>query len=233
MAKNELAAFGGKITQANRQNDAGIGSQNVTADDLSTPRLKLLQLISPEVKKHDAAYVEGAEAGMFLNTATKELSTSLFVMNIFFSKAWNIWDGDDNLVKTFDTEAEAKQYFTDENLDAKHNIVETHCHTLLVLDEKGNAKGAAQMYYSRSKIKVSKAWNTAINEYEKHGKARFAYIWQLVPVLEQNGKKQEYFNVNPTLFKVDGNAIEAPDALYDAARDELKALYGVVTEAAA
>jgi hypothetical protein len=42
-------------------------------DDLAIPFLRVLQKGSPEVNKRDDKYVEGAEAGMFFNTLTKEL----------------------------------------------------------------------------------------------------------------------------------------------------------------
>lgn len=52
--------------------DAGAGtSQN--ADDNIVPFIVLLQDMSPEQKKRDPEYVQGAEPGMFLNKATKKL----------------------------------------------------------------------------------------------------------------------------------------------------------------
>lgn len=42
-------------------------------NDYSTPFLVLLQDMSPEVKKRDSAYVEGAEPGFILNKTTKHL----------------------------------------------------------------------------------------------------------------------------------------------------------------
>src|SRR4051812_45080055 len=42
-------------------------------DDLAIPFLRVLQDLSPQVKKKDEAYVEGAEVGMFYESATKQL----------------------------------------------------------------------------------------------------------------------------------------------------------------
>ena len=53
--------------------DAGSGLENVTADDLTIPRLKILQALSPEVNKRDGKYIEGAEAGDIVNTVTGRL----------------------------------------------------------------------------------------------------------------------------------------------------------------
>lgn len=58
--------------QAMMEEDAGQGfSQDAT--DRIMPFVALLQDMSPEVKKRDPQYVEGAEPGMILNKATKKL----------------------------------------------------------------------------------------------------------------------------------------------------------------
>ena len=37
--------------------DAGSGLENIGAEDVTIPRLKILQAMSPEVNKHDGKYV--------------------------------------------------------------------------------------------------------------------------------------------------------------------------------
>jgi len=53
--------------------DANSGLENITSDDLTIPRLKILQALSPEVNKRDGKYVEGADAGDAINTVTSKL----------------------------------------------------------------------------------------------------------------------------------------------------------------
>ncbi len=55
--------------------DAGAGTSQ-SADDNIIPFIVLLQDMSPEVKKRDPEYVEGAEVGMLLNKATRQLYAS-------------------------------------------------------------------------------------------------------------------------------------------------------------
>ena len=50
--------------------DAGTAGENMTADDMLIPRLKILQAQSPEVNKADAAHVKGAEAGMIYDNVS-------------------------------------------------------------------------------------------------------------------------------------------------------------------
>lgn len=52
--------------------DAGAGISKA-AEDKIVPFVALLQDMSPEVKKRDPNYIEGAEAGMYLNKATQQL----------------------------------------------------------------------------------------------------------------------------------------------------------------
>jgi len=55
---------------------AGMGLQSVDTSELRLPYIKILQDMSDQVKKDKAAYVPGAESGMFFNTSTKELLPS-------------------------------------------------------------------------------------------------------------------------------------------------------------
>jgi len=57
------------------EEDAGSGLENITAEDLTIPRLKILQALSPEVNKRDGKYIEGAASGDITNTVTKDLYT--------------------------------------------------------------------------------------------------------------------------------------------------------------
>ncbi|MCP4229076.1 MAG: hypothetical protein GY771_02875 [bacterium] len=49
------------------------GFEDMNGDTQSVPFLRLLQDLSPAVRKKHADYVEGAEAGMLINTATNKL----------------------------------------------------------------------------------------------------------------------------------------------------------------
>ncbi len=52
------------------------GFEDMNGDTQSVPFLRLLQDLSPAVRKKHADYVEGAEAGMLINTATNKLYPS-------------------------------------------------------------------------------------------------------------------------------------------------------------
>ena len=60
-------------TQADFGGFAGAGFEGTGRDDMAIPFLSILQGLSPEVKRSEGAYIEGAQEGMLLNTVTKEV----------------------------------------------------------------------------------------------------------------------------------------------------------------
>ena len=55
------------------EKDANQGLGNLGMDDLAIPFLRILSDTSPQIKKRDPLYIEGAESGMIYNTLTKEV----------------------------------------------------------------------------------------------------------------------------------------------------------------
>ena len=53
--------------------DAGAGTENIGAEDMKIPFIRVLQPVSPQLKKKDSAYIQGAEAGDVFNTVTGNL----------------------------------------------------------------------------------------------------------------------------------------------------------------
>ena len=56
--------------------DAGSGFENADKDSYAIPFIKLLQSMSPQCKKSNGAYIQGAEEGMLFNTVTEEAHES-------------------------------------------------------------------------------------------------------------------------------------------------------------
>lgn len=53
--------------------DAGLGFEGTTREDYAIPFLVVLQALHPQCEKGNAKHIEGAEAGMILNTVTNDL----------------------------------------------------------------------------------------------------------------------------------------------------------------
>lgn len=65
---------------------AGSGMETVGAQDVSIPRFKLLQDLSPEVNKRKPEYIDGAEPGQIVNTATKEVLSAIDVLPVVYRR---------------------------------------------------------------------------------------------------------------------------------------------------
>ena len=67
------------------------GFEDLNMDVMSLPFISILQDLSPQVKKKSDSYVEGAEPGMFYNTGTKEVFSSLSVTVVKFEHTFLRW----------------------------------------------------------------------------------------------------------------------------------------------
>ena len=53
--------------------DAGSGFEEVTSSDIKIPFIRIIQALSPQIKKTDPSFIEGASQGDIFNTVTKTL----------------------------------------------------------------------------------------------------------------------------------------------------------------
>lgn len=185
-----------------KQGDACRGSENVTAEDLTIPRLEIIQDLSPCRKKQDPAYIEGAEEGMLYNNVTRELYTEgVLVIPVIFKKEFLIWKDRDNgggFCGAFDTQEEANieiQKLVAEGDAGPFEAVDTMQNLCLMLhvDESGKLVKVDEIAISmsRSKAKISRQWNSMIRI---NGGDRFSRVYKLSAVGEKNKKNQDFFN---------------------------------------
>lgn len=74
------------------EDSAGVGFENVTAQDVVIPRITILQALSPQLKKKDPQYIEGAEVGHFCDVATGDLfEESLELIPVYFARVYLEW----------------------------------------------------------------------------------------------------------------------------------------------
>ena len=185
---------------AHLQTSVSRGNENVSADDISIPRVKLLQKMSPEIDEADSRYIDGAKAGHLVNSVTTELMDEVYVMNLFYEKGFTVFKKRDlggGLFGSFASELEAREALNADGLDAsEYDITETATHTLLMLDEDGNVTMPALMDFASSKLKVSRAWNTDIAMKCGQQVDRFGAIYRITSKVEKNRKGQSYHNLD-------------------------------------
>lgn len=154
------------------QQDAGSGLQNVTAADLATPMVMILQSNSPQVKRSDGKYITGAVDGMIYNNVTNSVvdgTAGIVVIPCSFEKRYVEWkpnrggfvnshaaDTDLKDQVKIVTDAEGKQTPTLPNGNA---LIETNQHYCLILNADGSFE-PVMIPMKSSDLKASRIWNS-------------------------------------------------------------------------
>ncbi len=93
VAKTEGTVLSTAVATALEQYE-GAGQEDFTAGDLQLPFLYLLQDLSPQVKKRDPKYIDGAEPGDFLHSVVQspiDGEIGIPVLPIGYNKVFNEW----------------------------------------------------------------------------------------------------------------------------------------------
>lgn len=203
MAKSNLptSIMSGAAMPAHLQMGTSTGNENVTADDIQIPRIKLLQKMSPEVDEGSSKYMEDVKAGQLLNSVTGEASQEMLVLNMFFEAGYTCFKDRDlggGLFGTFDTEQAARDALTAEGLNvADYDISLTHTHTLLLIDpETHKIDMPAVMDMQSTKLRVSRAWNSDIKLRCNGTAPRFGAVYKLFGKIQTNSKGQSWHNLD-------------------------------------
>ena len=198
MSENAISLVS-KNMPAHVKEATGLGNENVGAEHLQTPRVKLLQQMNSEVDPNSPAYIEGSKPGDFIDSVTNEnYGTELYVINVHFKEDFVLWkkrEAGGGLVGTFSTRQEALDYLANDGLkEEDHEIIQTQSHLLLRKDpETGELiKTPFLMDFASSKLRVSREWNTQINQL---GGDRFSALWKLSSIQTQNRASQKFYNL--------------------------------------
>lgn len=171
------------------------GSEEVNNNDITLPRISIIQDLSPQLKQNKSEYIAGSKVGDMFNTVTNELITgALKVVPIYLQKQWIIWKDrkkGGGFFGAYDSEQEAIRELP--KLEGNANdyaIVDTDVHYVLILGDDGKITEAA-ISMSKSQKKVSRNWNTII---KMAGGDRFSRVYALGTTNEENKNGDEYQN---------------------------------------
>ena len=134
------------------EKDANQGLGNLGMDDLAIPFLRILSDTSPQIKKRDPQYIEGAESGMIYNTLTKEIfdgDKGVQVIPCSYQRQYiewqdrgkgtgapvNIHSGDSNILSKTTRDDQRKDRLTNGNY-----IEDTANHFCLIKSDNGEKK---------------------------------------------------------------------------------------------
>jgi hypothetical protein len=223
--KNELATIESNevvlqndIPEWLRDKKGNRGAENVGSNDIIIPRIELIQALSPARKKTDPAYIEGADEGMLYNNVTRELyGESVTVVPVYYTKQYLVWkdrklggggaNGFRGAFATPQLASDAIAQLGEEGLE----VAETAQHFCLV--HHGAAWREAVVSMSKSKVKVSKRWNSLIRLTNTDS---FSRAYKLSATTETNARNESYYNFNVTaLGFVDESTYKRAEELYE------------------
>jgi len=194
-SKNEVAS--GDISADLIVKAAGRGLENVSNDDITIPRLAVVQAGSPQRKKKDEKYIEGAEEGHIFNTVTNKLYDveGITVIPCGYRKSYVEWvprESGGGLVAIHDMKPEgttvdpkSKKSFLGEN-----QIVDTAEHFVLIKSD--DSWEAAILTMTSSNLGVSRKWNTLLKMKKMNIKGQmveppsFLYMFKLSTINAEN-----------------------------------------------
>lgn len=196
----------------------GRGSENVEMQDMVIPRIELVQALSKCLEEGSGEYIEGAKAGMFYNSVTRELyGHSVTVCPVFFKKQYLAWR--DRKTTTggfggaFDSAQECHERIAQEEDADSWEAVDTAQQIVLVVNTDTWETSEAVLSCARTKMKISRQWNSLIRV---NGFDRFSRLYELFSTDEQNAKGDRYKNI--AIRYVDFAPMEvykAAEALYN------------------
>jgi len=212
LVTNEIPDF---MKQGNR------GAENVGTDDMIIPRIELIQALSPVRKKSDPAYIEGAEEGMLYNNVTRTLyGTEVTVVPVYYTKQFLVWKdrkagggGSNGFRGAFATKELADRAIA-ELAEEALEVSDTAQHFVLV--RNGDDWQEAVISMAKSKVKVSKRWNSLMRLSNTDS---FSRAYKLSATTETNARNESYFNFNvAALGFVNKELYERAEKLYETIR---------------
>jgi len=200
MKQEKAGALATNIFEA----DAGAGSQNITQEDLALPFLKVLGQLSPEVNKQNAKFINGAEAGMIVNSVTKELydgKKGIEVIPVHYERQYVEWKdrgatstgapvaihkANSDIINTTTRDKNWKDRLPNGNY-----LENTANHFVILL---GKSPSTALISMRATQLKVSKNWNSLMLGLKMQGEKglftppTYSHIYNLKTVQMSNDK---------------------------------------------
>jgi len=209
--KQEVAPKQSFSIAAASEDMADKGFEQMGANDLALPFLKVLGQLSPQVTQGDPAFIADARPGMIFNSVTQDLfdgQRGIEIVPCYYKLEYLEWpdrqEGANAPVNTYpaDSDILSQTKRDEQNLDRLSNgnyIQETASHFVLRVED-GQPQETALMSMKATQRKKSKMWNSmmrSVKEKRSDGKgfytpAMFTQRYLLNTVLEKNAKGTWY-----------------------------------------
>ena len=183
------------------ESDSGSGFEEITSNDIQIPFIRIIQALSPQLKKTDPGYIEGASQGDIFNTVTKKLWSAekgLLVIPIYYQlkllefiprQQGGGFVGE--LVSDSDhvRKASRDQESGLELLENGNELVRTAQHYVKVIHEDGTLENAI-VDMKKTQLKKSRQWNSIMMMQKNNGMTlpSFSSVYKLTSVEDGNDK---------------------------------------------
>lgn len=186
------------------------GNEGVSSEDMTVPRLELVQSLSEVRKKSSPEFIEGIQEGQLYNNITKEVyGDSVLFVPVAFKKEYLLWRDQKlggGFGGAFPTADDAAAMVGTQERPEEWEVVDTPQHFGLLISETTGQIVEAVISMAKSKARVSRKFNSQIR---LNGGDRFSRIYRLRGVEDSNQAGQSYFNlaidgvgfVNEELYK--------------------------------
>ena len=183
------------------ESDIGSGFEEVTSSDIQIPFLRIIQALSPQLKKSDAGFIQGASSGDIFNTVTKKTwagEKGVVVIPVYFQLKLLEFiprsqgggfvselspNSDDVRKAVRDTESGL------ELLESGNELVRTAQHHVKIVHSDGNLENAI-IDMKKTQLKKSRQWLSIMMMQKHNGKTlpSFANMYKLTSVEDGNDK---------------------------------------------
>jgi len=196
----------------------GRGNEDVTFKDVTTPRIEVIQALSPQQKENDSKFIPGAKEGMLFNTVTNQLyGDSILFCPVYYCLEYIVFrkriggqgGGFIGAFKTMGQAEEAlraKEKEDENNNEPAHNgyeIVDIAQHYgILIASDWGETQRVC-IPMASTKHKVSRKFNTVVR---MAGGDRFDRVYE-VKVVEEKGLKGNYMNLKISMHGYPSDAL--------------------------
>ena len=187
--------------------DSGRGSEEVGINDVTIPRLSIIQDLSPQHKKNKAEYIKGAEVGMLFDTVTMGLyEKSVIFVPVYYRLEWVVWknrDAGGGFIGAFASQqlavaAVGEHPLAGQMTEKDEPVLEVHDtaqHFGLLMDPNSPANDPRAteivISMSRSQLKPSRQFNSQIRIATGD---RWERYYRLSSIETQNAAGQDYYN---------------------------------------
>jgi hypothetical protein len=189
----------------NLEQFAGTGLDTITTDDIATPRLKVLAQMSPELEE-----IEGAKAGMILNSVSKKAYSGSDGINVVvcgFEKVWLEWtdrgkgaSAPVNIFSAKDKPSNAVRGDDGKFRLENGNYLEECANFYVLLLNGGVAPEPAIISMKATQLKAARTWAYSLkNEFIQNPKTKKLFlapswyrVYNLTTIKQQNDKGSWY-----------------------------------------